>query len=211
MASIDLATFPYRLRDRTGAAISSLKRSRRLNTILLVIIVLLLLAGGAGGTYLYTYVTNLPTTAGAMGPAGATGAKGAKGTPGSDGAPGPAGLPGTDGKNGRNGAGGEGGLDSGQGVVNLGACDPNVDIRVRSRLDGGTFYLSTVTLSGISSECEGQTIDLYILGGANPDWTTLTTSAAIQITGDTLVINAEQFDVDRVPSEDITRIALEIQ
>lgn len=211
MASIDLATIPFRLRDRTGAAISSLKRSRRLNTVLLVIIVLLLLAGGAGGTYLYTYITNLPTTAGAMGPAGATGAKGAKGAPGSDGAPGPAGLPGTNGKNGRNGDGSSGGVDSGQGAIDLGACDPNVDIRVRSELVGGTFYLSTVTLSGIASECEGQTIDLYVLGGSNPDWTTLTSSAAIQITGDTLVVNAEQFDVDRVLSEDITRIAMEIQ
>lgn len=208
MASIDLATFPYRLRDRTGAAISSLKRSRRLNTVLLVIILLLLAAGFLGGAYLYTYIMNLPTTAGV---AGEPGARGPKGAPGSDGAPGPAGLSGTDGKNGQDGDGSSGGVDSGQGVIDLGACDPNVDIRVRSELVSGTFYLSTVTLSGISAECEGQTIDLYVLGGDSPDWTTLTSSAALQITGDTLVINAEQFDVDLVPSEDITRIALEIQ
>lgn len=235
MVSIDAASTPYGRSERLSGTAPQLERSRRLNTVLLVIIALLLMFGALGGTYLYSVVSGLSSSTGATGAPGNNGlpgVDGSDGADGTDGSTGPAGSSGTDGTDGRNGANGQDGADgqpglngvdgapgadgvtlynSGQGVVDLGACDSNVDVRLRSRLEGSTFYLSSVTLSGISSECWGSTIDLYVLGGANPDWTTLTSSLEVAVSGEAIVINRDQFDVDDIPSSQITRIALEIR
>jgi hypothetical protein len=139
------------------------------------------------------------------------------------------GFPGSDGKDGTNGANGSDGADgapgldgaqgadgvtlynSGQGIVDLGACDSRVDVRLRSRLVGDTFYLSSITLSGISSDCWGSTVDVYALGGTSPDWVTLTEAIGIAITGETLVLGPNQLSSDDVLSSSVTRIALEIR
>lgn len=199
---------------------------------------MLLMFGAMGGTYLYSVVTGLSSTTGAAGAPGPNGAPGTDGSDGSDGSNGATGSPGETGTDGRNGVNGEDGADglngvdgangingapgadgadgvtlynSGQGVVDLGACDSDVRVQLRSRLDGDVFYLSSITLSGIASECWGSTIDVYALGGANPNWTTLTEAIGISISGESLVITADQLSDDEVLSSSIARVALEIR
>jgi hypothetical protein len=188
VVSIDATAAPYSHAGRRVETASPLERSRRLNTFLLVVIAMLLLFGALGGTYLYTVVSGLSSTTGATGAAGAPGNNGAPGSDGSNGSDGSSGLngfpgsDGNDGNDGTNGADGSDGADgapgldgaqgadgvtlynSGQGIVDLGACDSRVDVRLRSRLDGETFYLSSITLSGISSDCWGSTVADLLLG-----------------------------------------------
>ena len=235
MVSIDATAAPYSHAGRRVETASPLERSRRLNTFLLVVIAMLLLFGALGGTYVYTVVSGLSSTTGATGATGAAGTPGNNGAPGtdgsngSDGSSGLNGFPGSDGNDGTNGADGSDGADgapgldgaqgadgvtlynSGQGIVDLGACDSRVDVRLRSRLDGETFYLSSITLSGISSDCWGSTVDVYALGGTSPDWVTLTEAIGIAITGETLVLGPNQLSSDDVLSSSVTRIALEIR
>lgn len=235
MVSIDAAATPFGRSERASVTDNRVERSRRLNTVLLVIIAMLLMFGALGGTYLYSVVTSLSSSTGATGAPGNNGLPGADGSDGSDGADGsvgPAGSDGASGNNGRNGVDGQDGADgeaglngadgapgadgatlynSGQGVVDLGACDSSVDVRLRSRLVGSTFYLASVTLSGISSDCWGSTVDVYVLGGVDPDWTTLTSSLDVALSGEIIVINDDQFDSVDIPSSVITRIALEIR
>jgi hypothetical protein len=231
VVSIDAAATPYSHAGRRAETASPLERSRRLNTFLLVVIAMLLLFGALGGTYLYTVVAGLSSTTGAAGAPGNNGAPGVDGSNGSDGSSGSNGFPGLDGSDGMSGADGSDGAqgadgtpgldgaqgadgvtlyNSGQGIVDLGACDSRVDVRLRSRLVGDTFYLSSITLSGISSDCWGSTVDVYALGGTSPDWVTLTEAIGTAITGETLVLGPDQLD-DDVLSSSVTRIALEIR
>jgi hypothetical protein len=195
----------------------------------LVIIAMLLLFGVLGGTYLYSVVTGLSSRVGASGADGSPGSNGAPGPSGSDGSNGPVGSSGSDGDNGADGqdgsdgAAGTDGLDgepgadgvtlynSGQGVVDLGVCDSHVGIKLQSRIEGDTFYLSSITLSGVSSECWGSTIDLYALGGTSPDWVTMTEAIGVNVTGSSVVIDSDQFSDESVLSSSITKIALEIR
>ena len=181
---------------------------------------MLLMFGALGGTYLFTVVSGLSSTTGA---AGAPGNNGAPGSDGADGSDGSNGFPGADGNDGSEGAPGLNGVDgaqgaagvtlynSGQGIVDLGACDSQVDVRVRSRLDGDTFYLASITLSGISSDCWGSTVDVFALGGESPDWVTMTEAIGIAVTGETVVLGPNQLSDDDVLSSSITRIAMEIR
>jgi hypothetical protein len=235
VVSVNATTQPYAYPGRAAETVPPLERSRRLNTVLLVIIAMLLMFGALGGTYLYGIVSNLSSTTGAAGAPGNNGAPGSDGSDGSNGANGPAGFPGPDGSDGRNGSDGQDGLDgaaglngadgvdgapgadgvtlynSGQGVVDLGACDSDVRIQLRSRLDGDVFYLSSITLSDIASECWGSTVDVYALGGSSPNWTTLTEAIGIVISGESIVITADQLSDDGVLSSSIARVALEIR
>ena len=235
MVSIDATATPYSRASRRTETVPALERSRRLNTVLLVIIAMLLLFGALGGTYLYTVVSGLTSTTGAAGAPGNNGAPGTDGSNGSDGSDGSNGFPGSDGADGKNGADGNDGAtgadgapglngidgargadgvtlyNSGQGIVDLGACDSRVDVRLRSRLDGDTFYLASITLSDISSDCWGSTVDVFALGGSNPDWVTMTEAIGIAITGETVVLGPDQLSDDDVLSSSITRIAMEIR
>lgn len=220
MVSVDATATPYSRRARRTVTVPALERSRRLNTVLLVIIAMLLMFGALGGTYLFTVVSGLSSTTGA---AGAPGNNGAPGSDGADGSDGSNGFPGADGNDGSEGAPGLNGVDgaqgaagvtlynSGQGIVDLGACDSQVDVRVRSRLDGDTFYLASITLSGISSDCWGSTVDVFALGGESPDWVTMTEAIGIAVTGETVVLGPNQLSDDDVLSSSITRIAMEIR
>jgi hypothetical protein len=196
---------------------------------------MLLLFGALGGTYLYNVVSNLSSKTGDAGLPGSNGAPGVDGSNGSDGSNGPLGFPGddgSDGKSGQNGSDGSDGVDgvdgvagvagapgtdgvtlynSGQGIVDLGACDSDVRIQLRSQLVGDVFYLSSITLSDISSECTGATVDVYALGGTSPNWTTLTEAIGIAITGESVVIGADQLSDSDVLSSSIARIALELR
>jgi hypothetical protein len=232
---IDATAVPYPYSGGRADTVPPLERSRRLNTVLLVIIAMLLLFGALGGTYLYTVVSGLSSTTGAAGAPGNNGAPGVDGSNGSDGSSGSNGFPGSDGTDGKNGADGNDGAtgadgapglngvdgaqgangvtlyNSGQGIVDLGACDSRVDVRLRSRLDGDTFYLASITLSGISSDCWGSTVDVFALGGESPDWVTMTEATGIAITGETVVLGPNQLSDDDVLSSSVTRIALEIR
>jgi len=220
VVSVDATATPYSRRARRTVTVPALERSRRLNTVLLVIIAMLLMFGALGGTYLFTVVSGLSSTTGA---AGAPGNNGAPGSDGADGSDGSNGFPGADGNDGSEGAPGLNGVDgaqgaagvtlynSGQGIVDLGACDSQVDVRVRSRLDGDTFYLASITLSGISSDCWGSTVDVFALGGESPDWVTMTEAIGIAVTGETVVLGPNQLSDDDVLSSSITRIAMEIR
>lgn len=235
MVSINATAEPFSYSSRTTEATPPLERSRRLNTVLLVIIAMLLMFGALGGTYLYSVVSGLTSTSGAAGANGAPGSDGVPGVDGSDGSdgtPGPFGENGSDGKSGSDGAdgldgaAGADGIDgapgadgadgvtlynSGQGVVDLGTCDSDVRISVRSRLEGDLFFLTSITLSDISSNCSGSVVDVYALGGTNPNWMTLTEAIGVPIAGDSLIIDAEQLSDDSVLSSDILRIALEVR
>jgi len=232
MVSVNATAAGYSYPGRTADTATPLERSRRLNTALLVIIVILLLFGALGGTYLYSVVTGLSAAAGANGADGLPGSNGAPGPSGSDGSSGPIGSSGADGDDGRNGSDGQDGVDgaagadgldgqpgadgvtlynSGQGVVDLGVCDSDVRIKLQSRLEGDSFYLSTITLSGISSECQGATIDLFALGGTSPNWVTLSEAIGVDITGESVVVDSGQLSDESVLSSTITKIALEIR
>lgn len=231
VVSVNATTQPYAYPGRAAETVPPLERSRRLNTVLLVIIAMLLMFGALGGTYLYGIVSNLSSTTGAAGAPGNNGAPGSDGSDGSNGANGPAGFPGPVGSDGRNGSDGQDGLDgaagldgadgvdgvdgailynSGQGVLDLGACDSEIGVSLRSRLVGDDFYLATITLSEISSDCYGSTLDVFALGGSAAKWTTLTEAIGVEITDKTLVIGVDQL-TDEVLSADIVRIALEIR
>lgn len=235
MVSVNATAMPSAYPGRAADAVPPLERSRRLNTVLLVIIALLLAFGVLGGTYVYSLITGLSSTAGATGSPGNNGAPGSDGSNGSNGSNGPAGFPGDDGSDGKNGQNGADGVDgapgadgvdgldgaagadgatlynSGQGVVDLGACDSEVSIQLQSRLEGDVFYLASITLSDISSECTGSTVDVYALGGTSPNWTTLTEAIGIPITGESVEIGEAQLSVAGVLSSSITRIALELR
>lgn len=238
MVSINATAEPFSYSSRTAEATPPLERSRRLNTVLLVIIAMLLMFGALGGTYLYSVVSGLSSTTGAAGANGAPGSNGAPGvdgSDGSDGAPGPFGQSGSDGKSGTDGSDGADGIDgaagadgidgapgadgadgvtlynSGQGVVDLGACDSDVRISLRSRLEGDLFLLTSITLTDISANCAGSVVDVYALGGTSPNWVTLTEAIGVAITGDSLFIDAEELSDDSVLSSEIRRIALEVR
>lgn len=235
VVSVNATAEQFAYPGRAAETVPPLERSRRLNTVLLIIIAMLLMFGALGGTYLYGIVSNLSSTTGAAGAPGNNGALGSDGSDGSNGANGPTGFPGSDGSDGRNGSAGQDGIDgatglngadgidgapgadgvtlynSGQGVVDLGACDSDVRIQLRSRLDGDVFYLSSITLSDIASECWGSTVDVYALGGTSPNWTTLTEAIGIVISGESIVITTGQLSDDGVLSSSVARVALEIR
>lgn len=226
MVSINATAEPFSYSSRTTEATPPLERSRRLNTVLLVIIAMLLMFGALGGTYLYSVVSGLTSTTGAAGANGAPGSNGAPGADGSDGSDGTPGGFGENGSDGKSGSDGSDGIDgapgadgadgvtlynSGQGVVDLGACDSGVRISVRSRFEGDLFLLNSITLSDISSNCSGSVLDIYALGGTNPNWMTLTEAIGIPIAGDSVTIDSEQLSNDSVLSSEIRRIALEVR
>jgi hypothetical protein len=58
----------------------------------------------------------------------------------------------------------KGGADAsfGSGFVNLGTCDASVELALQSNYDGGDFMMAGVTLSALSSLCNGKTVNIYL-------------------------------------------------
>jgi hypothetical protein len=66
-------------------------------------------------------------------------------------------------------------------------------------------------LNGISADCYGSVVDIYALGGTNPNWVILTETIGVSISSNSLVIDATQLSDDSVLSSEILRIALEVR
>jgi len=54
------------------------------------------------------------------------------------------------------------GASFGSGFVNLGTCDASVSLTLQSNYSGGDFMMAGVTLSDLSSLCNGKTVDIYL-------------------------------------------------
>ena len=54
------------------------------------------------------------------------------------------------------------GASLGSGFVNIGACDASVELTLQSNYIGGDFMMAGVTLSELSSLCDGKTVSIYL-------------------------------------------------
>ena len=122
---------------------------------------------------------------GEIGLPGAAGANGLPGAPGANGLPGAAGVAGSgvavvnlevDDPNCALGGtkfisstgtisfacNGGAGASLGSGFVNVGACDASVELTLQSSYVGGDFMMAGVTLSALSSLCDGKTVSIYL-------------------------------------------------
>ena len=54
------------------------------------------------------------------------------------------------------------GASLGSGFVNIGACDASVELTLQSNYIGGDFMMAGVTLSALSSLCDGKTVSIYL-------------------------------------------------
>jgi hypothetical protein len=148
---------------------------------------------------------------------GQDGQDGQDGTPGEPGPAGPAGPPGVSG-------GGGGGTPTpspspssslGQGVLRVGTCDEEISASLRSRINAGSFYFRSITLSGIHGDCLGKNIDIYLL---NADGDELASALGGEVNGSTYFLEHGAFKVNsgdsrvatNVPASDLASIALEI-
>ncbi len=137
---------------------------------------------GANGLNGINGTNGINGAVGPAGPAGPAGANGAAGPAGANGAAGPAGANGAAGPAGANGAAGIAGpagangapgpagpvstissIPLGSGSAGIGSCTPSVKAAVAQSFSGGVFHLSTLKVSGISSDCSGKTLKIFIL------------------------------------------------
>ena len=54
------------------------------------------------------------------------------------------------------------GASLGSGFVNIGSCDASVELTLQSNYRGGDFMMAGVTLSALSSLCDGKTVSIYL-------------------------------------------------
>ena len=54
------------------------------------------------------------------------------------------------------------GASLGSGFVNVGTCDASVELTLQSSYVGGDFMMAGVTLSALSSLCDGKTVSIYL-------------------------------------------------
>ena len=54
------------------------------------------------------------------------------------------------------------GASLGSGFVNIGSCDASVELTLQSNYLGGDFMMAGVTLSALSSLCDGKTVSIYL-------------------------------------------------
>ena len=129
-------------------------------------------------------------TPGAQGPAGSAGSEGPAGPAG------PAGPPGSGGS----------GSSYGQGALRVGTCDSAITTSLRSRLVSGTFYFKRITLSDLSTDCDGKTIDIYLLDDSDNELATYTGT----VSGSGLTVEHTSFTATNVLASAIDSVALEI-
>ncbi|MFM1865105.1 MAG: hypothetical protein RL677_885 [Actinomycetota bacterium] len=172
-----------------------------------------------------------PGEKGADGTAGIDGLPGAKGKAGKAGAQGEAGADGADGAAGSAGANGapgqtivdaSGNLTSGRGNIALGVCDYDVLVRLTSRILTGTnpidstaltqptFFLNTVEMSDIDSDCFGKTISIYLYSGSTGAFVEETKALNLTITQATESFSYTQFTPQNVLSIPLTQLLFEV-
>ena len=61
------------------------------------------------------------------------------------------------------------GASLGSGFVNIGSCDASVELTLQSSYVGGDFMMAGVTLSALSSLCDGKTVSIYLNVKASGD------------------------------------------
>jgi hypothetical protein len=136
---------------------------------------------------------------------GFNGRPGQDGQDGQDGAPGQPGPAGSAGPAGPPGSGGSG-SDFGQGVLRVGTCDLAITTSLRSRLVSGTFFFKRISLSDVSSDCDGKAIDIYLLGATENELATYTGT----VNGPTLTVDYTSFTTTEILASAIKSVALEI-
>jgi hypothetical protein len=169
-----------------------------------------------------------PGEKGADGAAGVDGLPGAKGKAGKAGAQGQAGADGAAGSAGANGAPGQtivdasGNLTSGRGNIALGVCDYDVLVRLTSRILTGTdpitsnplsqptYFLNTVEISDIDSDCFGKTISVYLYSGSTGAFVEETKALNLTITQATESFSYTQFTPQNVYSIPLTQLLFEV-
>ena len=101
--------------------------------------------------------------AGPAGPAGANGAQGLQGPAGANGVAGPAGPAGAQGPAGPAGpASTVSSIQLGSGSAGVNSCASQVQVAIHQHFSGGIFLLSSVNVSGISSDCSGKNLTIYL-------------------------------------------------
>ena len=136
---------------------------------------------------------------------GLNGRPGQDGQVGEDGAPGQPGPAGPAGPAGPPGSGGSG-SDFGQGVLRVGTCDLAITTSLRSRLVSGTFFFKRISLSDVSSDCDGKAIDIYLLGATENELATYTGT----VNGPFLTVEYTSFTTTEILASAIKSVALEI-
>ena len=143
---------------------------------------------------------------------GINGLQGPKGDKGDVGPMGPAGPQGPAGQNGTNGSGGVG-SSSGQGAGSIGTCDDSVDLSLRSYWTGSEFKLDRITISNVSSACNGLDLVVYLQDGTNPNpvqLLNLTVNNAQVISGTITLERTSYPSIGNVISNQIRTVAFEI-
>jgi hypothetical protein len=79
------------------------------------------------------------------------------------------------------------GASLGSGFVNIGACDASVELTLQSNYIGGDFMMAGVTLSALSSGCDGKTVSIYLNVKATGDGVEKFGTAATYQLGDVIV------------------------
>jgi hypothetical protein len=136
---------------------------------------------------------------------GQDGQVGEDGAPGQPGPAGPAGSAGPAGPAGPPGSGGSG-SDFGQGILRVGTCDLAITTSLRSRLVSGTFFFKRISLSDVSSDCDGKAINIYLLGATENELATYTGT----VNGTTLTVEYTSFTTTEILASAIKSVALEI-
>jgi hypothetical protein len=100
------------------------------------------------------------------------------------------------------------GNGGGTGTVTIGVCDSSLTAVMRSRLSGGNFYFSMITIRNISTTCSGNVLDIYLL---DKDGNQLASSLDNEISKTWLRASYSLFDPTNIRSDEIKQVAFEIR
>jgi len=100
------------------------------------------------------------------------------------------------------------GNESGSGVIAIGLCDSSLSVTMQSRISSGEFYFSRLTVFDISTNCNGQVLDIYLL---DKDGNQLASSLDNRITETWFKSSYTSFTPADIPSDKIKQVAIEIR
>jgi hypothetical protein len=100
------------------------------------------------------------------------------------------------------------GNGGGTGTVTIGVCDSALTAVMQSRLASGNFYFSIITIRNISTTCNGNVLDIYLL---DKDGNQLASSLNNGISKTWLKATYLLFDQTNIRSDEIKQVAFEIR
>jgi hypothetical protein len=100
------------------------------------------------------------------------------------------------------------GNGGGTGTVTVGVCDSSLTATMQSRIISGNFYFSVITVRSISTTCNGNVLDIYLL---DKDGNQIASSLDNEISKTYLRASYSLFSPTLIRSDEIKQVAFEIR